>query len=107
MFSAIPATQLSSAFGLTASKAWYNQYFNTEGNLNSVGSIPVVSYYGVDAMNVGERTESLEWYDKQWTVLFDNKRVLESFSKDDITVVRQACQVFIASTASHEFGWLL
>ena len=45
-------------------------------------------------MSAVERTEFLEWYDSQRSVLFDNKRVLETYSQDDVTALRQACQVF-------------
>ena len=45
-------------------------------------------------MGVGERTEFLEWYDSQRSVLFDNRRVLESYCQYDVTILRQACQVF-------------
>ena len=41
-----------------------------------------------------ERTEFVEWYDSQRCVLFDNKRVLDSYCQDDATVLRQVCQVF-------------
>ena len=45
-------------------------------------------------MSVGERKEFLEWYESQQSVLFDNKPVLETYSQDEVTVLRQACQVF-------------
>ena len=80
--------KLSGAIGRTASKALYS-HFNAEENLDCVGSIPDASYYGVEEMSVGERTEFLEWYDIQRSVLFDNKRVLESYCQDDVTVLRQ------------------
>ena len=47
--------KLSSAFGLTVSKGWYPNYFNTQENLDYVGSIPDTSYYGTDEMCAGER----------------------------------------------------
>ena len=93
-FLPFPLRKLSSAFGLTASKAWYPHYFNTEESLNYVLSIPDAFYYDVEDMSVGERTEFLEWYNSQRSVLFDNKCVLESFCQDDVTVLRPACQVF-------------
>ena len=86
--------KLSTAYGLIAAKGWYPHYFNTEEKLNYVGSIPDTSYYGIDEMSAGERTEFLEWYDSQRSVLFDNRRVLETYFQDDVTVLRQACQVF-------------
>ena len=45
-------------------------------------------------MSAGERTEFLEWYDSQRSVPFDNRRVLETYCQDDVTVLRQACRVF-------------
>jgi hypothetical protein len=45
-------------------------------------------------MSNPERTEFLEWYKDQRSVIFDNKRVLESYCQDDVAVLRQACQVF-------------
>ena len=42
-------------------------------------------HYGVEEMSAGERTEFLEWYDSQRSVLFDNKRVQESYCQDDVT----------------------
>jgi len=46
-----PLRKLSEAFGLTATKSCYPHYFNTEKNLDYVGPIPDVSYYGVNEMN--------------------------------------------------------
>ena len=93
-FLTFPLRKLSGAFGLTAAKGWYPHYFNTEENLNYVGSIPDMSYYGIDEMSVGEREEFLEWYDSQRSVVFDNKHVQEAYCQIDVTVLRQACQVF-------------
>ena len=59
-FLPFPLRKLSAAFGLTAAKGWYPHYFNTEENLDYVGSIPDTSYYGIDEMSAGERKEFLE-----------------------------------------------
>ena len=56
--------KLHEAFGLSASKSRYTHYFNTEENLNYVGPIPDVSYYGVKEMSEEERKEFLVWYEK-------------------------------------------
>ena len=74
----ISSSKLSSAFGLTASKGWYPKYFNTQDNLDYVGSIPNTSYYGINEMSAEERREFLEWYDNQRSVPFDNRRVQET-----------------------------
>ena len=42
-FLPFPLRKLSAAFGLTAAKGWYPHYFNTEENLDYVGSIPDTS----------------------------------------------------------------
>ena len=40
------------------------------------------------------REQFLDWYDSQRPVLFDSNRVLDVYFQDDVTVLRQACQVF-------------
>jgi hypothetical protein len=82
------------AFGLQASKSWYPHYFNTEENLNFLGPMPAIAYYGVDEMGVEEREEFLAWYETRKSRPFHNKHVLESYCQDDVTVLRQACLIF-------------
>ena len=55
--------KLPQAFGLSASKSWYPHYFNTRENLNYVGPISDMAYYGVDEMREEERKEFLVWYE--------------------------------------------
>jgi hypothetical protein len=45
-------------------------------------------------MGVSERKDFLAWYEDQKSSVFDNKRVLEQYCQDDVTVLRQACQAF-------------
>jgi len=89
-----PLRKLPEAFGLTACKSWYPLYFNTEENLGYVGPIPDVSYYGVNEMSEAERREFLIWYEGQKEAVFDNRRVLEAYCQNDVTVLRQECRVF-------------
>jgi hypothetical protein len=90
----MPLRKLPKAFGLSVTKSWYPHYFNTNTNLNYVGPIPDVSYYGVDEMGISGRGEFMTWYDGQKNKVFDNKLVLEKYCQDDVTVLRQACQIF-------------
>jgi hypothetical protein len=53
--------KLPEAFGLSASKSWYQHYFNTSANMHYVGKLPDISFYGADAMSDGERREFLQW----------------------------------------------
>jgi len=64
-FLSFPPRRLPETFGLTVAKSWYPHNFNTEENLNYIGHLPDVSYYGVNEMGEGERSEFLEWYEKQ------------------------------------------
>jgi len=89
----MPLRKLPEAFGLQASKSWFPHYFNTKANLDKVGPIPDTKYYGVDEMSEGERREFLAWYNKEKVKVFDNRHVLEQYSQDDVTVLRQACRV--------------
>jgi hypothetical protein len=93
-FLPFPIRKLSGAFGLTASKSWDPYYFNSMETLKYVGQIPDRSYYGVKYMSVGERSEFLAWYQEQMSEVFDNRRVLESYCQDDVTVLKQACRNF-------------
>jgi len=87
-------SKLPEAFGLQAAESWYPHYFNTEENLDYVGPMPDISYYGVDEMGRGEREEFLAWYETRKSQPFHNKEVLQANCQDEVTVLRQACQVF-------------
>jgi len=80
--------KLPEAFGLSASKSWYPHYFNTQENLNYIGPIPDMAYYGVDEMREEERKEFLVWYESQRSENFDNRHILESSCGNDVTVLR-------------------
>jgi hypothetical protein len=85
--------KLLNAFGLTVAKSWYPHYFNTRANFSYVGKIPDITNNGVDEMSVTERNNFLAWYEGQKDVVFDNKRVLEAYCQDDVSVLREACCV--------------
>jgi hypothetical protein len=61
----MPLRKLPEAFGLSASKSWFPHYYNTKSNLDCVGPIPGIEYFGADEMSVGERKDFLSWYDEQ------------------------------------------
>ena len=85
--------KLPEAFGLTATKSWYPHFFNTQANRDYVGPIPGIEQYGADQMSESERGEFMVWYDTQ-DKFFDNRQVLLQYCQDDVTVLRQACQMF-------------
>jgi hypothetical protein len=49
----MPLRKLPDAFGLSSSKSWSPHYFNTEANLDYVGRIPDIQYFGADEMSEG------------------------------------------------------
>jgi len=63
--------KLPEAFGLQATKSWYPHYFNTEANLDYVGPMLDISYFGVDEMSCEERKEFLAWYETHKSEQFD------------------------------------
>jgi len=68
-------------------------YFKTEENHGYVGSMPDI-YYGVDETSGAERKKFLAWYKRHKFEPFDNRRVLDAYCKDDVTVLRQTCRFF-------------
>jgi len=90
----MPLRKLPEAFGLQASKSWFPQLSNTKANLDYVGPIPDIKYYGADEMSESKRREFMAWYNEQKLKVFDNRRLLEQYCQDDVTVLRQAFRVF-------------
>jgi len=72
-FLPFPLRKMPEAFGLTASKSWYPHFFNTEENLDYIGPIHDVSYYGVKEMGEGERNEFIALYESQKMSNYDNR----------------------------------
>jgi hypothetical protein len=61
----MPLRKFPEAFGLSATKSWFPHYYNTKANLDYVGPIPDIEYFGADEMSAGERKDLLSWYDEQ------------------------------------------
>jgi len=89
-----PLRKLPEAFGLSTQKTYFPHYWNTKANLDYVGPIPDIKYFGADEMSESERKDFLSWYNEQNDIVLDNRRVLEQYCQDDVTVLRQACQIF-------------
>jgi hypothetical protein len=53
-----------------------------------------IQYFVADEMSAGERKDFLFWYGEQKDKVFDYKHALEQYCQDDISVLRQACQIF-------------
>ena len=84
-FLPVPLLKLAGAFGLSASKSWYQLYLYIKENLHYVGPVPDVSYYGLNDMSDAERTEFLEWSEGQKSKVSSacNKVLRKQFLKPD------------------------
>jgi hypothetical protein len=85
--------KLPEAFGLSTEKTWFPHYWNTKANLDYVCPIPDIKYFGTDEMSENERKYFLSWYNEQKDIVFNNRRVLEQYCQDDVTVLRQASDI--------------
>jgi len=71
------------------SKSWYPHYFNTEVNLDYVGPIPHIKYFGADEM--GREREGILFHGMtSRQTVFDTRRVLEQYCQYEVTVLREA-----------------
>jgi len=61
----MPLRKLPDRYGLSSQKTCIPHYRNTKANLDYVGPIPDIKYFGADEMSEGERKDSLSWYNKQ------------------------------------------
>jgi hypothetical protein len=52
-FLPMPLRKLPEAFGLS-SKSWFFHYFNTKANMDYIGPIPDIHYFGADEMSEGD-----------------------------------------------------
>jgi hypothetical protein len=56
--------------------------------------MPDVGQYGINDMSGSERREFMAWYDEKKDEIFVNRQELEEYCQDDVTVLRQACEIF-------------
>jgi len=56
--------KLPEAFGLSVQISWFSHYWNTKANLDYVGHIPDITYFGADEMGERERKDFMSWYNE-------------------------------------------
>jgi hypothetical protein len=59
-----------------------------------MGSMPGIECFGANEMGESERREFLAWYAERKDDVFYNRHVLEEYCQDDVTVLRESCQIF-------------
>ena len=92
-FLTVALRKLPEAFGLTFANSWYPHYLYSRTNLDYVGNIPEITYYVIDVMSDSGRNEFRAWYECQNDEVFDNRRVLEAYSQDDLSLFWEACRM--------------
>ena len=78
-YMAMPLRKLPEAFGPASEISWYPYLFNTAENMNYVGPMTDVSYYGLDEMSHSDRKDFLARYELKRHELSDNRRALEQY----------------------------
>lgn len=93
-FLPMPLSALPKTFDLNSEKGYYPHFFNTSENLDYVGKIPDKTYFGYDYMQKEGRKQFYTWYETQLNKVYDNKKELEKYCRDDVNVLRKACCKF-------------
>ncbi|KAI4891048.1 hypothetical protein NFI96_008140 [Prochilodus magdalenae] len=82
----------ASALNLTCSeKGHFPHKFNLKQNENYVGPYPAKSFYGYDTMNDKDRKQFDEWYNTVSGGVFDFKKELYVYGRNDVVLLREAC----------------
>ena len=78
------------------SKGYYPHYFNTRENLDYVGELPAIDYFDANSMKNKQYDAFILWYnaEKAKNIIFDNKKILLEYCKEDVTILRLACLKF-------------
>jgi hypothetical protein len=87
-----PLRTLTDAFWLPFSQSWYPPYFNTYENLNYIGAMPDIVLRCWRYVAFGARR--VPWLVRgEKGTTFNNRLVFEAYCQDEVTVLRQACQI--------------
>ncbi|XP_048053134.1 uncharacterized protein LOC125272385 isoform X1 [Megalobrama amblycephala] len=98
------------AFNLTnAEKGYFPHHFNRVENDNYVGPYPDKEFYGYATMSNQERVTFDEWYNTVSDKMFDFKKELSIYGKNDVVLLREACmkyrEEFILCTGLDPFNY--
>lgn len=90
-------SKLPKAFGFEdiALKGFFPYLFNTPENLDYVGPLPSLHYYGYDDLPEGKpKSEMKNWWIENQNSFFDLKRELEDYCLNDTKILLYAIQIF-------------
>jgi hypothetical protein len=87
--------KLPKAFGLSCgSKGYFPHFFNTPENQNYVGPLPDQCFYGSDTMSREDKSTFEEWHQQQANVVFDFKKEMASYCKQDVDILAESCLAY-------------
>ncbi|XP_049334558.1 uncharacterized protein LOC125801697 isoform X1 [Astyanax mexicanus] len=82
----------ASALNLTCDeKGHFPHKFNLRQNENYVGPYPDKSFYGYDTMSDKDKQQFDEWYNTVSGGVFDFKKELYVYGRNDVVLLREAC----------------
>ncbi|XP_041919959.1 uncharacterized protein LOC121684091 isoform X2 [Alosa sapidissima] len=86
---------LPSALGFDQEKkGHFPHFFNTTKNQNYRGPYPEPHYYGADSFMPKEREEFFEWYNSVKNGVFDFRKEIAEYCKNDVVILKEACLRF-------------
>ena len=94
-FLTFPLAQMPGVFGIRdIRKGYFPVFFNKRENWDYVGPLPDVQYYGVDGMKPKARAEFLTWYETQRDAVFDFRKEILAYCRDDVNILQESCKAF-------------
>ncbi|KAL0148364.1 hypothetical protein M9458_056344, partial [Cirrhinus mrigala] len=83
------------AFNLpNAEKGYFPHHFNRIENDSYVGPYPAKDFYGYATMSNKDRAEFDEWYSGVSDKVFDFKKELAMYGKNDVVLLREVCMKY-------------
>lgn len=87
-------SKMPKAMGFQGSKGYFPHLFNTAENQDYVGPLPDAKYYSPETMMPGERDEFEKWHAANKGTVFNLKKDLAHYCKQDVKILREACNRF-------------
>ncbi len=102
-------SKMTSALNLnTTEKGFFPHHFNRLQNANYVGPYPSKELYGYNMMTDSDQTKFDSWYESVAGQVFDFKKQLGMYCKNDVVLLREGCMKyrneFIECTSVDPFG---
>ncbi len=102
-------SKMTSALNLnTDEKGFFPHHFNRLQNADYVGPYPSKELYGYNTMSDTDQTKFNSWYESVTGQVFDFKKQLGMYCKNDVVLLREGCmkyrEEFIECTSVDPFG---